>query len=105
MAPTDVIELANRHFESARLIEVCERYGIVELSVFGSVARNEDTPDSDLDLLYVARPDASLGFTLFDLEDELRDIFGRSIDLVSKRALHHLMRDDVLSEARTLYAA
>jgi predicted nucleotidyltransferase len=39
------------------------------------------------------------------LEDELTDLFGRSVDLVSKRSLHRLLRDEVLAEALPLYAA
>ena len=61
--------------------------------------------DSDIDLLYTLAPDARLGFDLDRLEDELASLFGRPDDLVSKKALHRLLRDQVLSEARTLYAA
>jgi predicted nucleotidyltransferase len=39
------------------------------------------------------------------LEDALADLFGRRVDLVTKKSLHRLLRDEVLSEARTLYAA
>jgi predicted nucleotidyltransferase len=39
------------------------------------------------------------------LEDELADVFGRNVDLVSKKTLRRLLRDAVLAEARTLYAA
>ncbi|MCK9900128.1 nucleotidyltransferase domain-containing protein [Frankia sp. Cpl3] len=41
----------------SRIAEVCRRYGIAELSVFGSVARGDDTDESDVDLLYVLAPD------------------------------------------------
>ena len=46
-----------------------------------------------------------LGFAINSLEDELAELFHRPVDLVSRRALHRLIRDDVLAEARTLYAA
>jgi predicted nucleotidyltransferase len=65
-----------------RLREVCERYGVVSLEVFGSVARGDNRPDSDLDLLYVLRPGARLAFKLFDLEDEFAALFGRPALLV-----------------------
>lgn len=91
--------------DRARLDEVCRRYGIKELAVFGSVARGEATADSDVDLLYALAPGARLGFALNRLEDELAEIFGRPVDLVSRRALHPLLRDTVEAEARTLYAA
>ena len=88
-----------------RLREVCRRYGVVHLDVFGSVARGEADPDSDIDLLYVISPQARLGFGIFDLENELSDIFGRKVDLVSKKYLHPLLRDNVIAEAQELYAA
>ncbi len=89
----------------ARLAEICDRYGVAELSIFGSVARGEAGPGSDVDLLFMLRPDARLGFGLFDLEDELREIFGRRVDLLSKDTIHRLIRDSVLEEAQLLYAA
>jgi predicted nucleotidyltransferase len=91
--------------DRARLAEVCERFGVAELSVFGSVARGDATAESDVDLLYVLVPGARLGFALNRLEDELAELFGRRVDLVSRKALHPLLREDVTNEARTLYAA
>jgi uncharacterized protein len=46
-----------------------------------------------------------LGWEIEDLADELSDLMGRPVDLVSRRALHPLLRADVLAQARTLYAA
>lgn len=88
-----------------RLVEVCERYGVAELSLFGSVARGAATESSDIDLLYVMASGRALGFAINRLEDELSELFGRRVDLVSKRSLHRLLRERVLAEARTLYAA
>ena len=90
--------------EHARLAEVCERFGVSELSLFGSAARGEAGPGSDIDLLYVLAPGSRLGFGISRLEDELTELFGRPVDLVSKRSLHRLLRDSVLSEAKLLYA-
>ena len=94
-----------RVVDLARLADVCRRFGVVELAVFGSTARGDFRVDSDIDLLYVLAPDARLGFGIDRLEDELGDLFGRKVDLVSKKALHRLLRDEVLAEARPLYAA
>lgn len=88
-----------------RLREVCERYGVASLEVFGSVARGEHQPDSDVDLLYVLKPDARLGFSLFDLEDELATLFGRPVDLVARKAINKYIREQVLADAQPLYAA
>jgi len=88
-----------------RLRNVCERYGVMSLEVFGSVARGEQTAESDLDLLYVLKPGVRLGFRLFELEDELGKIFGRPVDLVSRKAINKYIREQVLADARPLYAA
>ncbi|MBS1846819.1 MAG: nucleotidyltransferase family protein [Actinobacteria bacterium] len=91
--------------DSDALSRICERYGIAELSVFGSVARGTVRRDSDVDLLYVLAPGRHLGFSINDLEDELSKLFGRRVDLVARSALHRMIRDEVLAEARTLHAA
>ena len=88
-----------------RLDELCRRYGVARLEVFGSVTRGEANESSDLDLLYELAPGANLGWEIEDLQDELSDLFGRTVDLVSKRSLHHRLRTAVLAEARELYAA
>lgn len=89
----------------ARIAEICRRYGIARLEVFGSAGRGEARPDSDIDLLYTLAPDAHLGWNISALEDELGDALGCRVDLVSRRALHPRLRDAVLAEARPLYAA
>ena len=88
-----------------RLAAVCHRYGIARLSVFGSVARSGAGEDSDVDLLYELRPGARLGWEVDDLADELSEIFGRPVDLVARVALHPMLVDTVLGQARPLYAA
>ena len=84
---------------------MCERYGVASLELFGSAARNEDRQDSDVDLLYVLKPDARLGFRLFDLEDELAALFGRPVDLIARKAVNKYLREQVLADAQPLYAA
>jgi uncharacterized protein len=69
-----------------RLAAVCRRYGIATLLVFGSAARGTSTTSSDLDLLYELTPGARLGWQIDDLADELSEIFGRTVDLVSRRS-------------------
>jgi len=99
------ISLGGRRVDSARLVEICERYGVAELSVFGSVARSEERSDSDVDLLFELTPGTRLGFALFQLERELEELLGKQVDLLPKDSIHHLIRDAVLGEARVLYAA
>ena len=105
MSTTSAFAIDGRRVDEARLAEVCGRYGVAELSVFGSAARGETTTTSDVDVLYVLAPGAKLGFGINRLEDELSELFGRPVDLVAKKALHRFLRDEVTAEARTLYAA
>jgi uncharacterized protein len=88
-----------------RLAQLCQKYGIAELSVFGSVARGDDRPDSDVDLLYVRVPGNDLGMSYFALQEDLEKPFGRRVDLIPKDGLHRVIRDQVLADAQVLYAA
>jgi len=97
--------VAGIDFDMARLDELCRRYGVARLEVFGSMARGDGGEDSDLDLLYELAPGAGLGWEIEQLEAELGKLFGRRVDLVSKRSLHRRLRSAVLAEARELYAA
>lgn len=87
-----------------RLREVCERYGVVRLEVFGSLATGTAGPDSDIDLLYTLAPGVRLGWAIEDLNVELAGVLGRPVDLVSRRALNPRIRDRVLAEAQPFYA-
>ena len=88
-----------------RLADLCRKYGIAELAVFGSTARGDAGPDSDVDLLYVRVPGNDLGMAYFDLQDDLERLFGRHVDLVAKDGLHRVIRDQVLTDAQVVYAA
>ena len=88
--------------DRARLDALCRRFGIARLDVFGSVARGEDGPGSDVDLLYELAQGRSLGWEIEDLSQDLADLFGRPVDLVLRKALHPLIRDQVLADAEPL---
>lgn len=93
-------------FPEAEIAAVCRRYGVKELSIFGSAARGELRPESDFDLLVEFLPEANVDLVdHFAAESELTKILGRKVDLVSKRALRRALREEVLSDARTIYAA
>lgn len=65
----------------------------------------ESTGESDVDVTYVLAPGHRLGWEIEDLTDELSALFGRRVDLVSRRALHPRIADQVIAESRVLYAA
>ncbi|MDE3166377.1 MAG: nucleotidyltransferase family protein [Acidobacteriota bacterium] len=101
-----ILQLGCAQVEEARLADVCLRYGVRELSVFGSAARNEMGPESDFDLLVEFLPDAQVDLVDYaGLMLDLSRLLGRKVDLVSKNGLKPLIRTAVLEEARLVYAA
>lgn len=93
-----------------QLIEFCQRWHIHELALFGSVLRDDFRSDSDIDILITFAPEAKRGaFALAQMQEELETIFGRSVDLVSKRAIersqNRIRRQNILESAQTIYAA
>jgi len=93
-------------FDRDEIADFCRRCNVVELAVFGSVARGDCREDSDIDVMVTFAPDAHIGLlSLARMENELTVIFGRKVDLVTKGGLKPLIRDKILAEAEVLYAA
>ena len=91
-----------------RLAAFCEKWKITELSLFGSVVRDDFRDDSDVDVLVVFGPDAPWSaFEWPDMTEELSGIFGgRVIDLVEKSTIKNpYLRPRILSNSRVVYAA
>jgi uncharacterized protein len=100
------IQLGNVRVDETKLAALCRQYCVRELSVFGSAARGEMHPDSDIDLLVEFIPDSKVDLVDYaGLMLELSQLIGRKVDLVSKKGLKPLIRASVLKEARLLYAA
>jgi predicted nucleotidyltransferase len=103
---SSTIQLGIVQVDQANLAELCRRYHVRELSLFGSAARGDMRSDSDIDLLVEFFPEAKI-----DLLDhaglmlDLSKLLGRRVDLVSKKGLKPLIRDSVLQDARLIYAA
>jgi hypothetical protein len=101
-----VIRLGTVDVEESRLAEICRRYQVRELAVFGSAAQGAMRPDSDIDLLVEFLPEAEIGLLEHaGLMLDLAQLLGREVDLVSKRGLKPFIRDSILREARPVYAA
>ena len=88
----------------------CEKWGMVEFALFGSVLRDDFTDESDIDVLVQFRPDAR--HTLFDLvtmSDELEAILGRKVDLLTRTGVeqspNYIRRKSILNSAVVVYAA
>jgi hypothetical protein len=78
--------------------ELREQYGVQSLSLFGSVARDEARPGSDVDLLVEFNRPVGL-FGLFALQDHLEALLGCKVDLGTPRSLKPRLREHVLQEA------
>jgi len=88
-----------------KIAEFCRRNHIRQLSLFGSVLRDDFRPDSDVDVLVEFEPSAKIGlFALTDMQDELVNLFNRPVDLVPKLGLKPLIRDSVINSALVVYA-
>lgn len=83
------------------LAEVCRRYGITRLSVFGSALRTDFRPDSDIDLLAEFVP--GTGLERFAAEAALSALVGRRVDLVDRGALSPRLREGILASERLVY--
>ena len=77
---------------------LAERFGVTDLALFGSMARNEASEDSDIDILvHFNKPTTSKNF--FGTQFYLEDLLGRPIDLVTDKALRVELRPFVEAEA------
>jgi predicted nucleotidyltransferase len=79
--------------------------GLTALYLFGSMARDQVKPDSDIDLLCEFAPDAKVGaFGFLDIRRALENLLARKVDLVEPEGLHRLIRDEVLHRARPVFS-
>ena len=89
-----------------KISEFCRRHHIRKLSLFGSVLRDDFGPDSDVDVLVEFEPDGTPGmFGLVAMQDELTEMFRRTVDLRTPQDLSRLFRDTVVANAEVEYAA
>lgn len=91
-----------------RIADFCRKWRIRELSLFGSILRDDFRPDSDVDVLVVFDDDVTFDWDQWlAMEAELRAIFGnRNIDLVERRLIKNpFRRDHILTNRRIIYAA
>ena len=90
-----------------KVADFCRRWKVVDLALFGSVLRDDFQPDSDVDVLVSFAPDARWSlFDLLEMQEELREIFGREVDLVERAALRNpFRRHAILTSREVIHAA
>lgn len=89
----------------AEIEAFCRRHHIRRMALFGSVIRDDFTPDSDVDVLVEFEPGKTPGYAFFGMQDELSELLGRQVDLNTSGWLSPYFRDEVIAEAETLYVA
>lgn len=80
------------------ILAVARHHGATSVRVFGSIARGDARPDSDVDLLVQLEPGRSL-LDLGAMTADLRDLLGRKVDVVTEASLYWLIRRRILREA------
>jgi predicted nucleotidyltransferase len=91
-------------FDRGALARLCREYDVVRLRVFGSAARGEERPDSDVDLIVDFRRPTGL-LDLIRLERRLGELFGRPVDLVTEQGLSPYVRDAILASTSVIFDA
>jgi predicted nucleotidyltransferase len=87
------------------LADFCRRNHIRQLAFFGSVLRDDFTPESDVDVLVEFEPGHVPGLAFISMQDELSDLIGRKVDLNTPACLSPYFRKEVLDEREVLYDA
>ncbi|HXV64801.1 MAG TPA: nucleotidyltransferase domain-containing protein [Vicinamibacteria bacterium] len=85
----------------AEILRIAARHGARTVRVFGSVARGEDRPDSDVDLLVDMDDDRSL-LDLVGLGQDLQELLQRKVDVLTDESIHPAVRPRIAGEAREL---
>ena len=93
-------------FDEEKIKDFCRRWKICEFSLFGSVLREDFNPESDVDILISFDPEIPWSlFDWIDMIEELKEIFGREVDLVEKSGLRNpFRRREILTNRQVVYA-
>ncbi|HDT11466.1 MAG TPA: hypothetical protein ENN58_01870 [bacterium] len=99
-----MVETKRDILKNSELSSFCQENGIVFVALFGSFARGDEKPDSDIDLM-VRFSDTKSLFQIIEIKNKLTEIFGREIDLVTENSLSPYLKDKILNEMEEIYAA
>ena len=101
------MKVENIKIPARQVSELCQRWHIDKLSLFGSILRDDFRAGSDIDVLAEFQPGYTPSFfKLHQIQEEISELFdGRAIDLVTPKFLNHRIRDRILSQLETCYVA
>ena len=84
----DVGRKLGRPFPREALAAFCKRHRVTQFAFFGSILRDDFSADSDVDVMVTFAPDAHPAlWDVMGMEDELKEIFGRDVDIVTRRGV------------------
>ncbi len=93
-----MVTLSDIHERREAILQIAARHGASNVRIFGSVARGQAREGSDLDLLVQLQEDRSL-LDHVALMQDLEDLLGCRVEVMNDRAMHRLIRDQILAEA------
>ena len=99
----DTVEFHGITLSRCWIAEFCRRHHVRRFALFGSILRDDFGPESDIDVLVEFEPGKTPGFAFFGMQDELSERLGRPVDLNTPGFLSRYFRDQVLTEALSLY--
>ena len=79
-----------------KIVKILKKNKVVRAGIFGSYARGEQTEDSDIDIL--VEPPRGIGFGFVGIQFELEDELKRKVDLLTYRAVHPLLKEQILND-------
>ncbi len=84
------------------IINTLKPYNPTKIGIFGSYSRGENTPESDIDILYSFNSRYSL-FDLVGLQNELESVLKQEVDLVEYNSIHPFLKERILNESKVIY--
>lgn len=84
------------------IIETLKPYGPKKIGLFGSSARNEESPDSDIDILYSFNKPLTL-FKVIRIQNELEKKLKKTVDFVSEKAIHPILKENIYKDLKIIY--
>ena len=99
--------LASLDIPQEAIADFCKRHSVTEFAIFGSAARGELRPESDIDIMLTFTPGARWDlYDLVGMQDELKAIFGRDVDIVERGTIRNPFRQEtIMRDLSVVYAA
>ena len=96
-------KMGQEHKIGETIAEYFKTKPVVRAWIFGSFARGEETPQSDVDILVTLDPNKSVGMEFFGMYEELKELLGRNVDLVTDHSLAPFARESVERDRKLVY--